>query len=137
MDPLALLEAAVTHLHAQGCVIVSVPNAVHWSVRGQVLAGRFDYTNQGLLDRGHLRFFTCASAERLFDEAGLCVVERRGSPVPWERILPDALGGALRASVERADHALTRAAPNLFAYQHIYALKRADSGPVAEHPDGV
>ncbi len=54
------------HVAEQGVVLVSLPSVVHWSVRGQIALGRFEYTSKGLLDREHLRFFTRASAKRLF-----------------------------------------------------------------------
>jgi hypothetical protein len=97
---------------------------VHWSVRAQVAAGNFDYTNKGILDRGHLRFFTRQSAERLFDKAGLRVAEHQTTPVPWENVLPRALGGHLLRNLEKGDFFLGRRLPGLFAYQHIFRLVR-------------
>jgi hypothetical protein len=110
--------------------LVSLPNAVHWSMRAQLAAGRFDYTNKGLLDRGHLRFFTRNSALRMFRDAGLEVRTRRSTPVPWENVLPRALGSTVRDKAEKVDHFLTRLRPNLFAYQHLFELRAADpAGP--------
>jgi len=124
-EPLALLRQATKHLLSHGRLLVSLPNAVHWSVRAQVSLGRFDYTNKGILDRGHLRFFTKASAERLFQDAGLTVISHRTTPVPWENVIPPVFGSVLRDSVERADRLLGQLRPNLFAYQHLFEL-RAD-----------
>lgn len=123
-DPLALLRQAVDLLQPDGRVLVSLPNAVHWSVRAQVAMGRFEYANKGIMDRGHLRFFTRRSAERLFEEAGLSVKEHRTTPVPWENVVPPALGRTLREAIERSDFALSRAWPNAFAYQHLFELSR-------------
>jgi 2-polyprenyl-3-methyl-5-hydroxy-6-metoxy-1,4-benzoquinol methylase len=122
-DPLALLRQAAERLDYGGRVLVSIPNAVHWSVRAQIVRGRFDYANKGILDRGHLRFFTQASAERLFADAGLAVASHRTTPVPWENVVPNLLGRALRDKVERADYLLTRVRPNVFAYQHLFELR--------------
>lgn len=124
-DPLRILRQAAEHLSPAGRVIVSLPNAVHWSVRAQVMRGKFEYTNKGILDRGHLRFFTRESAHRLFAEAGLVPAEERTTPVPWENVLPRALGGLVRGGVEKTDYFLTRIRPNLFAYQHLFELQRA------------
>ncbi len=124
-DPLALLRQAVSHLAPHGTVIVSLPNAVHWSVRAQILAGNFEYTNKGIMDRGHLRFFTRESAVRLFADAGLAPVARRTAPIPWENVIPKALGRAVRDGVEKADYFLAQLMPNMFAYQHLYELKVA------------
>ncbi len=121
-EPAELLRAAKAHLAPGGRLLVSLPNAVHWSVRAQLAAGKFDYTNKGLLDRGHLRFFTRASAERLFDEVGLRVASTRTTPIPWENVLPPLFGRLARETVETADYLLTRLRPNLFAYQHLFEL---------------
>jgi SAM-dependent methyltransferase len=123
VDPQKLLLEAKQRLTPGGTLLVSLPNAVHWSMRAQLAFGHFNYTNKGLLDRGHLRFFTRASAARMFRDAGLVIVAQRTTPVPWENVLPRALGSTLRNVAERADHVLTRLRPNLFAYQHLFALR--------------
>lgn len=123
--PDALLAQAVGVLAKGGRMVVSLPNAVHWSMRAQVLSGRFDYTNKGITDETHLRFFTRASAQRLLESAGLQVVTHRTTPVPWCNVFSGALGGVPERSLERADHLGARLLPNLFAYQHVFELKRA------------
>jgi 2-polyprenyl-3-methyl-5-hydroxy-6-metoxy-1,4-benzoquinol methylase len=121
-DPLQLLLAAKQRLKPAGRILVSLPNAVHWSMRAQLAFGRFNYTNKGLLDRGHLRFFTRDSAARMFRDAGFEIIARRTTPVPWENVLPRALGASIREKAEKTDHFLTRLRPNLFAYQHLFEL---------------
>jgi glycosyltransferase involved in cell wall biosynthesis len=122
-EPVKLLKQAVAHLEAGGTLLVSLPNAVHWSIRAQMALGKFEYTNKGILDRGHLRFFTQASAERLFKEAGLAVRSHRTTPVPWENVLPKAFGDFVRDKVEKTDYLLTQLRPNAFAYQHVFELR--------------
>lgn len=124
-EPERLLADVKKRLSPGGSVLVSLPNAVHWSVRAQVAAGRFDYGNKGILDRGHLRFFTRASALRLFTDAGFQVSSQRTTPVPWENVLPRALGNFVRDKVEKSDYFLTRLRPNLFAYQNLFELRLA------------
>jgi SAM-dependent methyltransferase len=124
-NPRELLTAAVDHLAPEGRILVSLPNAVHWSVRGQLLRGSFEYSNKGILDRGHLRFFTRASAQRLFSDAGLEVVGERHTPVPWENVVPKALGKSVSNNLEKLDYFMARMRPNLFAYQHLFELRRA------------
>ena len=115
-DPEVLLSQAAGLLSEGGKVLVSLPNAVHWTMRAQVAAGRFDYANKGIMDRGHLRFFTRRSAERLFEQAGLQVREHRTTPVPWENVVPGVFGKFVRETMERADFMLSRMRPNIFAY---------------------
>ncbi|MDQ6725225.1 MAG: methyltransferase domain-containing protein [Actinomycetota bacterium] len=76
-DPLAALRAVRPLLADRGSVVASIPNIAHGSVRLALLAGRFDYQPLGLLDSTHLRFFTRASIESLFRDAGLVPIDVR------------------------------------------------------------
>jgi hypothetical protein len=44
----------------------------------RLIRGRWDYRERGILDRGHLRFFTLDGVRKLFEQAGL-TVEHVGS----------------------------------------------------------
>ncbi len=77
-----------------GSIVASIPNVAHGSIRLNLLNGEFRYTDVGLLDRTHLRFFTRRSLESLFEEAGWVVVESRTTTVdplaaPEGPITPD------------------------------------------------
>ncbi|MBP2321755.1 2-polyprenyl-3-methyl-5-hydroxy-6-metoxy-1,4-benzoquinol methylase [Kibdelosporangium banguiense] len=72
-NPGQLLAKAATLLSDSGYVVASVPNVAHGSLRLSLLQGRWDYSDFGLLDRHHLRFFTHSSLEDLFTDAGLRV----------------------------------------------------------------
>ncbi|MEV8436366.1 methyltransferase domain-containing protein [Actinosynnema sp. NPDC051121] len=56
-DVLAQL-AALTAAHPAAELVVSIPNVAHVDLARQLLSGRWDTTDSGLLDRTHLRFFT-------------------------------------------------------------------------------
>ena len=77
-----------------GSMITSVPNFGHWYPRARVALGRFDYDRRGILDRGHVRFFTRRSFERLVDRVGLRV--RRQEALGLPSTLPDR--GAMTAT---------------------------------------
>lgn len=59
------------YLTADGRVIISLPNARHFSLVLPLLCGRFDYAERGILDKTHLRFFTKDTAEKLLKSACL------------------------------------------------------------------
>ena len=97
----AELRAAREVLAPGGAVIASIPNVAHWSVRMDLLRGRFDYARYGIMDATHLRWFTARTVHALFASAGLSVVEHRYSAGihfdcyrrrPW-RWLPGGCGG--------------------------------------------
>jgi len=92
-DPWSTLRNLCARLPSGADVVLSVPNAAHYSVVGPlVLYGRWEYRDQGILDRTHLRFFTRKTAFELVSGAGLHVkrVERR---LGWPA---GTLGGGLR-----------------------------------------
>ncbi|HEX3623425.1 MAG TPA: methyltransferase domain-containing protein [Acidimicrobiales bacterium] len=76
-DPLAAIRKARRVLAPAGSIVASIPNVAHGSVRLALMAGRFDYQPLGLLDATHIRFFTRASIESLFKEAGMVPVDVR------------------------------------------------------------
>src|SRR5918992_1179237 len=81
VDPEAVLLRTARILAPGGYVVASIPNVAHGSVRLSLMAGQFRYTDTGLLDRTHLRFFDEAGVEELFEGAGYAIREwRRGHP---------------------------------------------------------
>jgi 2-polyprenyl-3-methyl-5-hydroxy-6-metoxy-1,4-benzoquinol methylase len=70
VDPWRILREASALLRPGGRAYVSLPNVAHWSLRKELLLGRWDYRDNGLLDRTHLRFFTVATARHLMEGTG-------------------------------------------------------------------
>lgn len=58
-------------LKDDGEVVISLPNIAHLSIRLNLLAGRFDYTEAGILDKTHLHLYSLKSANKLINESGL------------------------------------------------------------------
>lgn len=58
------------YLSPKGYVIASIPNIAWWLIRLRLLVGKFEYTNTGILDATHLRFFTLKTIRTLFENAG-------------------------------------------------------------------
>jgi 2-polyprenyl-3-methyl-5-hydroxy-6-metoxy-1,4-benzoquinol methylase len=75
-NPADGLERLLPLLGPSGTVVVSIPNVTHAAVRLQLLAGKFEATDEGLLDRTHLHFFDREAAESLINGAGLAITER-------------------------------------------------------------
>lgn len=73
IDPWRALGETVTLLSPGGVVVASVPNVQNAAVLWRLVRGRWDYRERGVLDRGHLRFFTLKSLRGLFAQAGLAI----------------------------------------------------------------
>lgn len=73
-DPWNLLRRTAAFVRPGGCVVASIPNVRHYFVvRDLVVHGQWKYTDEGVLDRTHLRFFTKRTMRQLFDDAGYTV----------------------------------------------------------------
>ena len=71
VDPWQTLKRLDMLLKPGGTWIISVPNIRYYHVVLDLLfKGRFDYTDEGILDRTHLRFFTRFSATQLAEITG-------------------------------------------------------------------
>jgi SAM-dependent methyltransferase len=72
VDPWALLKRLTAYLYEDGVIIASIPNIRNLGILYRLLVqGRWEYESSGVLDRGHLRFFTRSGIQRLFDDCGL------------------------------------------------------------------
>lgn len=62
-------------LKKHGCIIASIPNIMHISVMQQLLSGRFEYKDMGLLDKTHIHFFTYYEILIMFQNEGFSMEE--------------------------------------------------------------
>jgi 2-polyprenyl-3-methyl-5-hydroxy-6-metoxy-1,4-benzoquinol methylase len=72
-EPGDVLRRVRPFVAENGVVVASIPNIAHASVRLALLGGEFRYREWGLLDDTHLRFFTRASIQDLFEETGYMI----------------------------------------------------------------
>lgn len=98
-DPETVLRAAVPLLRPGGSVVISVPNVTHGSLRLALLQGRWRYTDTGLLDRTHIRFFTRTSLLELLHAAGLAAADLRRTTADPLGVEVDVDAAALPAGV--------------------------------------
>jgi 2-polyprenyl-3-methyl-5-hydroxy-6-metoxy-1,4-benzoquinol methylase len=75
-SPVGLLRQAAAVLPPSGRLVATLPNVAHGAVRLELLRGRFRVPGQELPERTPLHVFDPSSAQDLFQEAGLSVVER-------------------------------------------------------------
>ena len=73
-NPLLVLQNAKELLADDGTMLISVPNIAHNAVILELLQGRFNYQNTGLLDDTHIHFFTRQSLQCMLQSSGLMAV---------------------------------------------------------------
>ncbi len=108
-DPVSTLARLRPLLRPGGRLVLSTPNVANWAIRLSLLAGRWRYTDRGILDRSHTHLFTRATLREAIERAGYRVERIDFSvPVPGGS---DVLDGAA--------YALGRLRPSLLAYQFV------------------
>lgn len=116
-DPPALLRRLRPLLADDGALCVSIPNVANWAIRLALLFGRFRYTDRGILDRTHLRFYTLRTAVEMLEQGGFRVEQVEGSvPVPgvtWEPLC-------------RLAHRVGNLRPSLFAYTFVIIARKGE-----------
>jgi SAM-dependent methyltransferase len=127
-DPATILRRLREKLRPNGLVIASIPNVAHYQVAIPLLfRGRWEYRDEGLLDRTHLRFFTEKTALSLFRDCGFSIVG-----VNYTKQFPNVLGwiGLSDRSWRWYNHKLLRHIlrwpKHLFNFQFLIAARKLD-----------
>lgn len=122
-DPWRVLARIRRILPPQGCIVLSVPNAQHWSVQARLANGIFRYEDGGLMDRTHLRWFTRITLLEMLDKAGLRMeagVPRIFNEPGREAVLP-AIRQMAQALGLSADDAVRDALPMQYVVRAVPA----------------
>lgn len=114
IEPSRALRMIADILKPDGRLVISLPNIAHWSIRADLLLGKFEYEPTGILDATHLRFFTLRSARRILDEAGYIVTQ----------FFP-IIGGCCTGHFRPGWQFAAKCWPGLFAYQLIFTATLA------------
>ncbi len=116
VDPVSVLRSLRTKLRHDGVLVVSIPNVANWAVRLGLLFGRFRYTERGILDRTHLRFYTQRTLVEMLQRSGFQVCRIAGTiPVPLLR----------SERLCRIAHGVGNLRPSLFAYTFVVTARMA------------
>lgn len=75
VDPWTVLLKMKEYLKDDGVIIISLPNIRNYKVlKRLIFQDRWDYEDQGILDKTHLRFFTDRTAKEMITNSGFKVV---------------------------------------------------------------
>lgn len=74
-DPWKTLSLIGSLIKEDGEIIISLPHVGHCAVSACLINGDFDYRDDGLLDRTHIRFFGLKNIQSLINDAGLNILE--------------------------------------------------------------
>lgn len=122
-DPWAVLAQHAKLLSDDGVILICVPNVEHWSFAERLLRGSWDYTDAGLLDRGHLRWFSLETMRKGLEALGLipCDVHARIFDADQVNAFANAIAPGLRALGIDPQSYAERAAP----LQHVWRVRKS------------
>ncbi len=81
VNPWAILEEVNRVLKKEGHILISIPNVRNLGVITELLVkGTWNYRDYGIMDQGHLRFFTKKTIFKMLDEYGFIVKKVYSNP---------------------------------------------------------
>ncbi len=82
IEPSFLLKRHRDYLSDDGCIVASIPNIRYYKVIIRlIMGGSWDYSDGGILDKSHIRFFTLVNIIELFEKAGYEITDIRRNMV--------------------------------------------------------
>jgi 2-polyprenyl-3-methyl-5-hydroxy-6-metoxy-1,4-benzoquinol methylase len=120
-----LLQQVRPMLRDSGLLLVSVPNVANLTVRLALLMGRFNYTQRGILDKTHVRFYTRKTARKFLEQNGYEIVTEKMTVMPVELALGLPAENPLMRVMNLMLAFVTAAMPGVFGYQCIFAARPA------------
>ncbi|NJR64236.1 MAG: methyltransferase domain-containing protein [Leptolyngbyaceae cyanobacterium CRU_2_3] len=124
--PERLLSDCFNVLKQEGLLLISIPNVANITVRLSLLFGQWNYSERGILDKTHYRFYTHATAKRLLEENGYQVIKQMTTNMPIELVLGLSPRNPLMVLLSRILALATALMPGLFGYQCVFVARRKD-----------
>jgi glycosyltransferase involved in cell wall biosynthesis len=126
-DPERILRESHALLAQNGRIVVSLPNVANVTVRLELLSGRFRYSDRGILDRRHLRFFTRSTASAMLGACGFEIERVRATTMPLEFVFDLPPSNAIMRFMSAILRFLTAAMPNVLGYQWVFVARRSET----------
>jgi 2-polyprenyl-3-methyl-5-hydroxy-6-metoxy-1,4-benzoquinol methylase len=118
-DPWTLMKQHAALLNEGGLMLVCMPNIEHWAFALRLLNGSFDYEDEGVLDRTHLRWFTPRTMGNALAATGLTLSDVAPRPANPEgaRKFVSLMAPSLQAIGVDPNEYLNRATPLQFIWR--------------------
>lgn len=125
INPQVILNRySAKYLKNNGKVIISLPNAAHAFVRFNIMLGKFEYMDKGILDITHLRFFTFNSMRKLISDSGLKIERYHYTPIPLPLLIPSTNKTKPLFFLHQFNNFITGLWEKLLAYQFIFVCSK-------------
>ncbi len=118
--PQKLLSDIQKVLTQDGQVIVALPNLFHYRSRWELLRGRFPYSNEGIWDYTHVRWYSFDSAGELLSQFFFVEKSWVTGQLPFNRLFRKILPVNIQTGLYKL---LSRISKGFFGYQMMFVLK--------------
>lgn len=119
-----LLDVSTLLQDKESFLLVSIPNVANIVIRLQLLLGKFEYTERGILDRTHLRFYTRKSLLGVLRKSSYEVLEIRYTSIPIELLFGQKEHWKIVKILQFLAYLVARISPTLFAYQFVVKVNK-------------
>jgi len=130
IDPAATLRRIAPFLAPEGLVVASIPNARFCQVVQMLAEGRWKYEDAGILDRTHLRFFTAAEMQVLFQGAGYDILKMLPLSMLQAELLPRNADGGFTLGKLTVGPLNDAEYQDFLVYQYLVVARKAAGAPL-------
>lgn len=109
-------------LKENGRILISIPNIAHYDIINGLLNENFNYSDMGILDNTHLRFFTKSSFAQYIDSAN----NKFGSKYDLEWLGKTVIKPYFYGKYEELDRIVEKN-EDLFVLQNLFLLKKVEN----------
>jgi methionine biosynthesis protein MetW len=118
--PQKLLSDMQKVLAKEGQVIVAIPNLFHYRSRWELLKGRFPYSEQGIWDYTHVRWYSFVSANELLSRFFVVQKSWVTGQLPFNRLFGRIFPAKMSKLIYKL---LSGISKGFFGYQMMFVLK--------------
>lgn len=122
-NPWRIVRLVRQYIDQDGCMLVCIPNAQHWSIQMRLATGQFWYEDSGLLDRTHIRWFTRVTLFDMFTQAGWHIEQIFSRKIPAQA--PPAILDGIRTIAQAAGADGEEAVTDAQTFQYLFRLRPA------------
>ena len=108
-------------LHKKNILIISVPNIANIAIRLMLLFGKFNYTERGILDKTHKKFYTLDSIKKTITKEGFFVKKVYYIPIPFPLFVKNQY---LSVMLMYIYNIFTQFFGSLFSYQFLLIVRK-------------
>lgn len=106
-NPAEVIKNFSKYLKKEGYIVISIPNIANWRIRLNLLFGKFNYQDDGILDKTHLRFYTKKTLKNMIVKSGYKINKWDIAPsLPLPMFIQNKMPDKLRYKIAKQFEAL-------------------------------